>query len=294
MSKACKHSLLLPGMLLAGALSAQTLTGQDIMQRVYQGQHQSPYIYEEATLILVDKQHNRDVRDLRSYTRVDASGQLNFLLVFDSPQEIRGVALLVRQKPEETLDSALIYLPAFDNRLMRASGQGSSQHFLGSDFSVHDLLPEQPGDFIYRRMEDLQVADSVYYVVESRPANAQVRERTGYARRVHTISPQHFFEVHTDFYDRNNRLLKSMSQHEFSQYGDSQWFANMRLMENHQERHLTLLKHRQRIFSPDYVPSKMFNRQWLFNHYHMASTLQHIYDQTLNPEAQTAPAGDRP
>jgi hypothetical protein len=262
---------------------AAGLDGQAIMEKVLGQQEQYPYIYEEQSMILVDKGGNRDVRNTRRYIRIDASGRVNILLVFDSPEEIKGVALLADQKDGSNINAG-IYLPAFDDRMISTMEQGGSDYFLGTDFSVFDLKPENPGDFRYKRLEDAVIGEEVYYRVESLPATADIFKQTGYSRRVHTISKDNFLLMKTEYFDRYNRHFKTLSQHEFKQYGASFWKPNMVLMDNLTEQHKTLIKTTERVLSPDYVPPKMFTSQWLFNHNHMASTVQHIFDNTLTPD----------
>ena len=95
------NSLKLLFVLLLGSFAVSVLAaeqdGRSIMEQVHGKQEQTPYIYEEQSMILLDKAGNRDVRNVRRYIRVDASGKVNVLLVFDSPEEVKGVALLASQ-----------------------------------------------------------------------------------------------------------------------------------------------------------------------------------------------------
>ena len=261
----------------------QALSGTEIMQQATSRQQIYPHVYEEQTLILMDKTGNKDVRSTRRYTRIDNDKSIRLLLVFDSPQEVRGVALLVinevaKGKP---LVSG-IYLPAFGDRLFSSTKSGYSDKFLGSDFSVYDLQPENIEDFSYTRLEDIQVEEIPYYQVESKPANQQVLKKTGYFKRVHTVSKDRKLIISTDYYDSYNRLYKTLSRHDFVKYDQTTWWPNMLLMENHLDKHQTLVKVNNRVFSIDYVPLKMFSKNWLFAHNHMASTIRHLFDNTLS------------
>ncbi len=274
--------LLLLGSLAASAMAVEP-DGQSIMKQVHGQLQQHPYIYEEQSMILIDKAGNRDVRSTRRYIRVDASGQVNVLLVFDSPEEVKGVALLASQKDENAIEAG-IYLPAFENRMISSEGESSSERFLGTDFSVFDLKPDRYEDFSYRRLEDEIMGELSYYSIEVIPLDSQVLKQSGYSKRIHTISKDNLLIFRTRFFNRHGRHIKTLTQHEFKRYGASFWKPDMILMDNLAEQHKTLIKTRQRVFSPDYVPPKMFTQQWLFNHNHMASTVQHIFDNTLTPD----------
>ena len=132
-------SITLPLLLLALWLSAPVLpwplpsktahaeeewTGQRIMKEAFKRHHLSPYVYEEQTMILMDSAGHRDVRDVRRFSRVESDGTVKFLLVFDNPAEVRGVALLAIRYPSGKTESG-VYLPAFGKKLnFQASFEG--------------------------------------------------------------------------------------------------------------------------------------------------------------------------
>lgn len=275
------HLLLLCS--LAVSVMAVEPDGQSIMKEVYGQQEQYPYIYEEQSMILIDKAGNRDVRNTRRYIRVDASGKVNVLLVFDSPEEVKGVALLASQKNDDVIQAG-IYLPAFDDRMISSDGESSGERFLGTDFSVFDLKPERYDDFSYIRLEDEVIGEDSFYSIESKPIDDAVLKQSGYSKRIHTVSKDKLLIFRIRYFNRHGRHIKTLTQHEFKKYGASFWKPDMILMDNLAEQHKTLIKTRERVFSPDYVPPKMFTQQWLFNHNHMASTVQHIFDNTLTPD----------
>ena len=269
---------------------AEEPDGQSIMKQVHGKQEQYPYIYEEQSMILIDKAGNRDVKNIRRYIRVDASGKVNILLVFDSPEEVKGVALLATQKNDEAIQAG-IYLPAFEDRMIASEEESSSERFLGTDFSVFDLKPDSHDDFNYKRLADEFIGEHSYYNIEVTPVDYSILKQSGYSKRIHTISKDNLLIIRTRYFNRHGQHIKTLTQHEFKQYGSSFWEPDMILMDNLAEQHKTLIKTRERVFSPDYVPPKMFTQQWLFNHNHMASTVQHIFDNTLTPD-NTAQAND--
>ena len=63
---------------------------------------------------------------------MDIDGSVQFLLLFDYPQEVKGVALLANRYPDGTT-SKYIYLPALGERLTESTGEGSNDNFLGTD-----------------------------------------------------------------------------------------------------------------------------------------------------------------
>ncbi|MEE8321643.1 MAG: hypothetical protein V3R68_07385, partial [Gammaproteobacteria bacterium] len=118
-----------PGHEIAGAVA--TATGLEIMDEVYSRHQQFPYIYEEQSMVMVDRNGYRDTRRALRYSRAEEDGTVNFLLLFVSPQEVRGVALLANRDPDGKT-SKHIYLPAYGEQLIESRGEGADSNFLGT------------------------------------------------------------------------------------------------------------------------------------------------------------------
>lgn len=288
---------LLPVMMLvvhtsAVAADMPPVNAEDIMQRVSRHQPDFPYVYEELSLIMIDNRDNHDVRNARYYKRFNANGSLSLLIVLDSPEEIKGVALRAVVTADNVLEKG-VFLPAFENRLLTAAAGEPDAGILGTDFSVNDLQPENTSLYRYKRLEDAVVEDVGHYVVEALPLNQSIQDKTGYYRRIHFIRKDNFVITKTDYQDHHRNLVKSLTRHEIQSYERGILIANMLLMENHQLNHKTLLKVKRRIFSHNYVPAKIFKPQWLFNNRHMATTSQHLFRHASEPPPGTeVAAGD--
>jgi hypothetical protein len=53
----------------------------------------------------------------------------------------------------------------------------------------------------------------------------------------------------------------------------------MALMENHRERHETLIKTDRRVISRDYVPPEIFTPAWLLENRHIQSTEKRFFQE---------------
>jgi hypothetical protein len=260
----CKLLLLA---LVAPLLHAQEIdgrTGRELMEEVYERHQQYPYIYEEQSMIMEDRSGGRDTRKLKRYTRIETDGTIRFLLIFDSPPEVKGVALLASRDPEgKTLKS--LYLPAFAQQLIESSGNSSDGNLLGTDFSIEDLTNEILADYKYIRRPDTRIADKPYYLVEVYQADADPGIAT--AIRRHFIRQDNFYITRTDHYDRHGRLHKQQTFHDLKQINGDMWRASMILMVDLNSRHQSLIKIDRRVFSRDYVPPEIFTANWLFENY---------------------------
>jgi hypothetical protein len=285
---------LLPALLLTllftgKGTAAEPISGRDIMDEVFRRHEQFPYTYEEQTMVLMDAAGHRDARKLRRFSRIESDGTLKYLLVFDHPEEVRGVALLALRDPAGRVESG-IYLPAFGRLLKSGSGDVRGSQFLGTDFSLEDLTAELLSDFRYRRGEDRQIEEIPHFVVDANPGDPELERISGYGRKRHFIRRDNFFLTRTDYYDRKGRLFKRQTQHDLRPVNGDMWRADMILMEDRRERHKTLIKIDKRVFSADYVPAELFDPERLLTHLHVMPPGHLLSDPGDEPDIPQLPA----
>lgn len=240
-------------------------SGRDIMEEVYRRHEQFPYIYEEQVMVLIDSAGHRDTRKLRRYSRLDSAESGRYLLLFDDPPEVRGVGLLTTVLPPEKI-RANIYLPAYGPRLIESVGQNQADTFLGTDFSVNDLLPEPLDRYRFDRQPDEQMGDINYFVLDVYRSQADDNEPP---LKRHYVRQDNYYITRTDTFDRHGRIMKQLTQHDLKPLGGDMWRANMILMKDLKSNHQSLIKISRRIFSRDYVPEELFTLEWLIDNQHM-------------------------
>ena len=241
-----------------------TWSGRQIVDESVRRHEQFPYVYEEQTMVLMDAGGHRTVRQLRRFSRLEADGRFRLLLVFDHPEEIRGVSLLAVRNHDGTVEQGL-YLPAIDGAFKRPGENGQGGTFLGTDFAVDDLGAERTWEHRYVRGHDTVLEDVNYFVVDAFPRDAGVVRAHGYGLRRHLIRKDNFVIVRTDFFDRRLRLLKRLTRHDLRQVDGPSWRANMLMMVDARDQHRTLLKVDRRVYSRDYVPAEIFEPDQLIS-----------------------------
>ena len=239
-------------------------SGREIMDEVYRRHQQYPYVYEKQTMIMIDRDGLRDTRKLLRYSRVEADGSIDFMLVFVSPLEVKGVAMLARRNPAGKITKS-VYLPALGQQLIEGEEQGEDSSFLGSDFAVENLTGDILKNFFYVRRQDEKIGGLDYFVVDVYRSMEDARQKN--ILRRHYIRRDNYFITETDYYDRHGRVYKKQTSHDLKHLEGQMWRANMILMDNLRDQHKTLIKIDQRIYSSDYVPREMFTAQWLFKNY---------------------------
>jgi hypothetical protein len=240
-------------------------SGEALIRLMHDRHQQYPYVYEEQSMVLIDRQGNRETRNLRRYSRVDevfdadkgAVKVARYMLVFDSPNDVKGVVLLAEKRGEQTHQS--MYLPAFGKVMITNEGNSRLEKFLGSDFSIENLIGEDVDDYDYRRQRDVIVDGMAYFIID-----VYSKIDTGRLLRKHFIRQDNIYGSRTDHYDDLGRLQKRQSNHDLTQVIGNMWRANMILMDDKQTGHQSLLKIHRRVFSADYVPLEYFTPQWLY------------------------------
>ena len=255
-------------------------TGAEIMEEVYKRHQQFPYVYEEQSMVTEDRNGDRDTRKARQYSRMEEDGTVKFLLLFDFPQEIKGVALLAERNPDGKT-SKFIYLPAYGETLIESAGEGSEDNFLGTDFSVENLTGEILSEHRYARREDTEIDNIKFFVLDAFKAN-DLSTKAQVLRR-HFIQQNNLYITLTHHFDKYGRIVRIQSHHDLKVVDNDVWRANMILMENKKDQHQSLIKISRRIFSHDYVPAEVFTAKWLYENYPHIETVEEPENQ-VEPE----------
>ncbi|MDQ6964511.1 MAG: outer membrane lipoprotein-sorting protein [Mariprofundales bacterium] len=254
------RQLLLAVLLLAcGVADAATdapLSGHDIIAASITRNSHYPFVFEVQSMILVDEDGHRDTRQLNRYSRVERDGTIKLLLRFTDPAPIRDTAMLSIISPRGVVNSS-IFMPALADKMVNYRSSDRNGTFLGSDFSVIDLLPDRMDEYYYQRQADLIKGDDRWFVVEALPRSPDIEQSTGYSKRIMFVRMESMLIDRVDFFS-NGMMIKQMSLHDIKRISGTSWVANMVLMHSFTKRHSSMLKVHNRIFGKDFVPQSLF------------------------------------
>lgn len=197
-------------------------------------------------MILRNSHGDETTRDLRSRTlEVDGDGD-RALVIFDSPGDVRGTAFLSFTHKEGS-DDQWLYLPAL-KRVKRIASSNKSGPFVGSEFSYEDISSQEVEKYTYRYLRDEAVDGRDHFVVERDP----VDPKSGYSRQFVWVDKEHYRVSKVEFYDRGEKLLKTLTLSGYQQYLGQYWRADRWDMVNHQTGKSTVLLWSDYVFRNGY------------------------------------------
>ena len=150
------------------------------------------------------------------------------LIVFDSPRDIDGTALLSHAKIIDP-DDQWLYLPAL-KRVKRISSVNKSGPFVGSEFAFEDFTALELKKYDYKYIRSEPCGEMTCDVVERYPRY----EYSGYVKQLSWIDQEVFQVRKVEFYDRRGDLLKTLTLEDYRLYEDKYWRALKLAMVNHQ------------------------------------------------------------
>ncbi len=253
------HVLYSPGMF------AEDLSGSEIMDAVSRN-HNAPVEMETLSMTLTDKKDKTTDRDLRQYSRRGDDGFYKYLLVFDEPKGIMGVALLTWEKTGGD-DDQWLYLPAMGKQLKRIASGGRMNYFMGTDFAFEDLVAEKQENFRYERQADQKLDNIDVFVIDAHPLENLV---TGYQKRELMVRQDNFAIVRIDYFQRRTgKLMKRLTLSELEHIDADRWRSSDRLMENFVKKHKTRITTKARSFESAGVPETIFAQRHILSRNHM-------------------------
>ncbi|MGI9259924.1 MAG: outer membrane lipoprotein-sorting protein, partial [Gammaproteobacteria bacterium] len=149
------------------------------------------------------------------------------LVVFDSPNDIKGTALLSHARILDP-DDQWLYLPAL-KRVKRISSANKSGPFVGSEFAFEDFTALELNKYDYNWLREESLDDLQTDVVERTPRY----ESSGYSRQISWIDQDVFQVRKVEFYDRRGDLLKTLILADYRET-DGVWRSHRMEMINHQ------------------------------------------------------------
>ena len=187
----------------------------------------------ELEIVLRNAAGQESSRQVRTTTLEVTNDGDKSLSIFDHPRDVKGTAFLSFSHPVGA-DDQWLYLPAL-KRVKRIASRNKSGPYMGSEFSYEDLASFEVEKYTYKFIGEEPCEGGTCYVIEQFP----VDKYSGYTRLVNWIDTTEFRSWKTDFYDRKDSLLKTLTVKKYEQYLDKYWRIMDMTMVNHQSKKST-------------------------------------------------------
>lgn len=182
-----------------------------------------------ATMVLRNAAGQETSRKLRFRTLERASEDVGdkSLVIFDTPRDVQGTALLSHARILEP-DNQWLYLPAL-KRVKRISSANKSGPFVGSEFAFEDFTSTELNKYTYSYVGETDLDGMSVDIVEWRPRY----ENSGYTRLLGYYDQDIYQVRKVEFFDRKNAQLKTLRFTDYRDY-NGVWRAHRFAMVNHQ------------------------------------------------------------
>ncbi|TNF89656.1 MAG: outer membrane lipoprotein-sorting protein [Gammaproteobacteria bacterium] len=201
----------------------------------------------ELQMILRNAAGQESTRSLKISTleKADESVGDKSLVLFDTPRDIEGTALLSHAKILDP-DDQWLFLPAL-KRVKRIASSNKSGPFVGSEFAFEDFTAIELNKFDYRYAGTEACGALQCDVLERLPKY----ENSGYSKQISWIDQEVFQIRKVEFYDRRGDLLKVLELDDYRQYQNGVWRAHRLKMRNLQTNKETDLVYQDYSFNVD-------------------------------------------
>ncbi|MCP5175494.1 MAG: outer membrane lipoprotein-sorting protein [Moraxellaceae bacterium] len=212
---------------------------QDIAQAADKQLHGYGDSSAKLKMTLISANNSTASRELRVKSLDLGKDGDRSLLIFDTPRDVAGTALLSHTQATGD-DLQWLYLPSL-SRVKQISGRNKSGPFMGSEFSFEDMVISYWQKYSYKLIKEEKCGSNnslSCYVLEKKPIDSN----SGYSKQLVWIDKQQYLQHKIEFYDRKNSLAKIYTAIDFKKYADNLWRPSQMLMVNQQNKRQTRLE----------------------------------------------------
>jgi len=194
------------------------------------------------TMELISKKGDVVTRELRfKRLEVPEDGDKS-IAVFESPRDVKGVAILSYAHKQEA-DDQWLYLPAL-KRVKRIASKNKSGPFLGSEFSFEDFSFQEVEKYEYEYIKDESYLGKDCFVIKRIPLDPY----SGYTKQLVWIDKEDYLVQKIHHFDRKSFHLKTQTFGEYKKYLGFFWQPHRIEMQNHQNGKSSVLKFEEVFF----------------------------------------------
>ena len=126
--------------------------------------------HEQTLVMILRNRHGQETtREIRGKSLEVADDGDKSMVIFDSPKDVEGTALLTHSHKSGD-DDQWLYLPAL-KRVKRIASNNKSGPFMGSEFAYEDLSSQEVEKYTYKYLKDEVLDGQDMFVIERYPTD---------------------------------------------------------------------------------------------------------------------------
>lgn len=210
--------------LIAGLAHADP-RGDELAQAADRQLHGHGDSESRLVMTLISPRGETATRELRVRSR-EQDGAERTLMIFDTPRDVAGTALLSESRPQGE-DQQWLYLPAV-KRVKQIGSRNRSGPFMASEFAFEDIATPYWQKYRHRYLRDEKCGTLDCHVLEREPLD----ENSGYSRQRVWLDRADKLVRRIEFHDRQGNLVKTYTATGFQRHQGRFWRPAEMLMVN--------------------------------------------------------------
>jgi hypothetical protein len=249
-------SILFLGMIRFSAFRVygEVIDGPTLAQKVYD-RDVGKDSQAEVEMLLIDKTGKKSFRTFSMFVK-DYGETSKSYTRFNSPASIEGTAFLSWGNKGAD-DDQFLYLPALQ-RVRRIVSSQKTSRFVNTDYTYEDMQAREVDEDSHRLVKEEKYEKDDCWVLESIPKDL---ENTQYGKRISWIMKDSYLPLKTEYYDKNDKLLKIFTARELKQV-DGIWTITESEMQDFEREHRTLLRTNDISYNKG-VPDRVFTTGYM-------------------------------
>ncbi|MCP4622684.1 MAG: outer membrane lipoprotein-sorting protein [bacterium] len=246
------------GLMVMGPCTTCAMDAKELMRRV---ERQISAVDEivKVKMTLINAAGRQHVRTATLYQKQKNDVNDMRMVRFHTPPEMAKHGVLTIENSDRD-DDQWAYMPAY-HTVRRIAPANRSDTYMGTDFAYEDMTDRKLDEYKYKTLKEEKFNGTACTVIESIPAAEKLRKETGYSKTISWIDHDNYLVLKVAFYDRNQKLLKILTNSELQQYGAKYRFHRMEMV-NVQTDHRTLIEVKSRKINAG-IPAKIFTVRYL-------------------------------
>lgn len=165
------------------------------------------------------------VRTLQ-YKAMKFDGGTKYLMIFESPADVRNTALLSLDHDDGNKDDdQWLYLPSLRKSTRISTGEKSGS-FMGSDFTYSDMTKQATDQYDFQIVQQsVKIDGEDCWLIEARPRTDKAKNETGYVKSHIWVSKQKLMALQLKAWVRQGKKIKYVKFQDIKKV-DGIWVAH--------------------------------------------------------------------